>query len=506
MASGTPSAMAQLAPTTVPAGATVNIATAAPAAPRSLWNFFGISRAGHAACKERLCNSQIGQMMNNAIAPISGVTGGLIPQFCSTVPTAADVAALAAGVENGTVSPAVAAAAKIKAEEADAKARVAAVEYLGTVDCNYFPSAQKGILTALRTDTNECVRYAAARVLSNGCCCSKDTIDNLTITVMGLAAVKPNGKTPDENPPETSERVRCAAMIALQHCLASLPPDPVDETIPPEVPEGPVAPEATPPLPEGPTASAASLLKTRDTIKRTAYLKALNKKPMAAVVRDANRALAIFTKLEQAPFTTGRRTLANAINRARVTPAAPTAVAANAPAPANTVPQEADYPQVNPELATPTETVVEDTAPDSDPGVLQPQPPASIDPAAPMELPPLPPDMDLDEAEPSAPETITPPVAPEAPAVPDAAPASPSSELLTLPPATEARRPAAAPRPVASRAVASPRMGQGYRPQANRPIAASYTPAQSSYTAAPSTPGYDRFTRDSSAYRYDPMP
>src|SRR5437016_1696634 len=98
---------------------------------------------------------------------------GLAPQLRAQVPALPDAI------------PAAAAAAKIKADEAAAKARVAAVEYLGTVDCHYWPDATDALIMALRADRNECVRFAAASVLNSGCCCNKKTIEALNITVAG---------------------------------------------------------------------------------------------------------------------------------------------------------------------------------------------------------------------------------------------------------------------------------------------------------------------------------
>jgi hypothetical protein len=516
----TPSAMAQIDPAAVagavaaPAPTPVYITPAAPAAPRTLWNFLGISRSGHAACKQRLCNSQIGQMMNNAIAPMSGITGGMIPQFCSPVPTAAEAAAMA---NDKMVDPAVAAAAGIQASEAGAKARVTAIEYLGTVDCYYYPEAQAQILAALRTDPNECVRYAAARVLSNGCCCSKTAIDKLTVTVMGMAAIDPKKKdkdtgmllATDDHPAETSERVRCAAMVALQHCLASVPPDPIEPELVPE-PEGMPPDQRRDPNPEGMKPNAASLAKTHDDLQRTAYQRALARKPMASVVRDAERALAIFSNLQEAPFSTGRRTLANAIKQATAAPnptpkaPAPALASVSAPAPSPEMPVESAVLEVNPEENGGGMTAEEYLPEPSADSVIEP---SVIDPAAPMELPPLPPDMDLEDAPAVNPAEVS-PVA--EPVVPEAEPHAPSSELLTLPPAVEARRPVPPSRPVARRFTAPRTMARAARPASNRPVQASYTPAPGSYTSSSSamTPGsdYERFARDSSSYRYDPLP
>ena len=317
---------------------------------KTIWGFFGLSKANCAACKQKLCASQLGQLMNNGLAPISGISGGLIPQFCPAAPTAAEAAALA---NTPGVSPAVAAAAKIKASEADAKARVAAVEYLGTVDCNVWPEAQAGLLKALREDPNECVRYAAARVLSNGCCCSRETIRKLTITVMGMAAVNEKGKTEDGAPAEGSERVRCAAMVALQTCLPVVPPEPV-APVDPGPGDGPrISPVPVKP-PDGPEPLPMTAVSKDDSLARAAFVRNLNRKSAAEIVRDARLALQIVGKQEPGLFMTGNRTVLNAIARARTTPKAAGAVpspsappaAEMAPTPTEAAPAPAPAPAV----------------------------------------------------------------------------------------------------------------------------------------------------------------
>src|SRR5262249_14155376 len=158
---------------------------------------------------------------------------------------------------------------------------------LGTVDCARFPDATDALITALRGDPNECVRYAAARVLSNGCCCSKKTIDALTITTLGPAAFDPvKQKTPDNKPPENSERVRCAAMIALQGCLAVVPPDlpPVEELPKPLIEdERPTNVPKPKPEDEGPsTIKPTAFLAHDHDVQQVAYEKMLSRKPMSA--------------------------------------------------------------------------------------------------------------------------------------------------------------------------------------------------------------------------------
>src|SRR2546425_250805 len=77
------------------------------------------------------------------------------------------------------VSPAEAAAAKIRADEAGAKARRTAVKYLATVDCHYYPEAEAALIAALRADRNECVRLEAALALGGGCCCTRNAAQAL---------------------------------------------------------------------------------------------------------------------------------------------------------------------------------------------------------------------------------------------------------------------------------------------------------------------------------------
>src|SRR5262249_24673083 len=147
---------------------------------------------------------------NNTMKPIGALSGGMLPPFCPVASPADLAKAAQPGNSEG-------AAAKIKAAEAEAKARRAAIRYLGTVDCNWWPEAEKALIVGLRADSNECVRLEAAWALNRGCCCTKATIAALTETVKG---------TKELGPAENSERVKIAAMAALNHCLACLPPEP----------------------------------------------------------------------------------------------------------------------------------------------------------------------------------------------------------------------------------------------------------------------------------------
>lgn len=188
-----------------PAPPPAPVAAAPAAAPNNLWSFLCPTPEQKAACKDKLCNSKLGQLMNNGLRPMGALSGGLIGPFCPGF-TQDDLKKPADSAEG--------AAGRIKKDTADAKARVAAVRYLATVDCHYWPEAQDALVNALRADRNECVRFEAALALGSGCCCTKKTIEALSIAVSGSEA--------DNNPRETSERVRSAALAALEGCLARL--------------------------------------------------------------------------------------------------------------------------------------------------------------------------------------------------------------------------------------------------------------------------------------------
>lgn len=175
---------------------------ATPAASPTLWSFLGLSKAQKAACLQQLCaNPLLGPAANAMLAPMSVMTGGLFGGLCPPS---------SAFGQGG--SPAQQVASAVAADEASAKERVAAVEYLATVDCHYWPDVEEAIIASLRTDRNECVRYAAAKALITGCCCGKKTIEALQIVV--------NRSEVDGNPSENSDRVVAAACLALQRCLA----------------------------------------------------------------------------------------------------------------------------------------------------------------------------------------------------------------------------------------------------------------------------------------------
>jgi hypothetical protein len=153
-------------------------------------------------CKRKLCKTAAGQLLNSMTAPVSAMTGGVIPSFCPIMPSAKDL------LKEGTEG----AAANAKKDALEAKERVKAVRYLGTLDCRYYPEAEMALIAALRMDRVECVRWEAALAFGRGCCCTKKVMEALEISV--------SGSDRDGNPDERSPRVREAAAFALDRCLA----------------------------------------------------------------------------------------------------------------------------------------------------------------------------------------------------------------------------------------------------------------------------------------------
>ncbi len=303
-AAGTGAAASGLGGTAAGLGGASGLAGAAGAAPKGLCAGLKTCLAG---CKQKICASPLGSLINNGLAPYSTLSGGLIPQFCPTTPSDADIAALAA---QGGPTGAGTVAAKVKQDEAEAKARRAAVRYLSTVDCHYWPDAEAALISALRDDRNECVRYEAALALLNGCCCNAKTIEALNIVV--------SGSEKDGKPSETSERVRCVALEALQKCLFKFTPDPV---LPPEAPEPLEAPKP--------------LSALDPAFRRVAYYyQTLPTRPVTEVVASARstvaRSRAAQSKVQR-PTQPGERSVYHALARASTTPIAATDVEKAAP-------------------------------------------------------------------------------------------------------------------------------------------------------------------------------
>ncbi len=292
-------------------------APATAASPTTLWSFLGLSGSNLQSCKAKLCASQLGQMVNSmATGPAAAMAGGFIPALCPPAPSASQIAALQQAAPGG----AQATAAQIQASEANAKARVAAVEYLGTVDCTRWKEATTALKNALRADPNECVRYAAAQALNSGCCCNKDTIEALKICVAG--------EDKDGNPPETSPRVKAAAFNALQNCLMRVPEVLPPETIKPIPREGGPVPSLEP-MPPQPPGRERTSMKTNDgthvaashVIQNTArarFEQELQRKTYAQTVNEARQALFEVARSSQpSTLPPGKKSVIDLLNKAR---------------------------------------------------------------------------------------------------------------------------------------------------------------------------------------------
>lgn len=153
-----------------------------------------------------------GNLARAMLTPIRAAAGHLMPPqpLAEMTPTKDDIARM---IASRSFSSAEITAAKIKLDEAQAKARHAAVRYLATVDCNYYPEAEAGLITALRADRNENVRHEAAVVLGTCRGTTKKIVEALSLTALGQET--------DGNPSENSERVRLAARNSLNRALAN---------------------------------------------------------------------------------------------------------------------------------------------------------------------------------------------------------------------------------------------------------------------------------------------
>jgi hypothetical protein len=366
------------------AGAATPLAAPPAAQPSTLWDFLGLSKTQRQACKEYLCKTQIGQLMNNGLKPLGALTGGLLGPCCPPFNTD-DL--------NKPPDSAEGAAARIKQDEANAKARRAAVRYLGTVDCHYWPEAQDALIASLRTDRNECVRWEAAMVLGSGCCCTKATIKALALTV--------SSSEEDGNPAETSERVKAAAARSLAHCLscaAVVQPLPLEdvpanerilpkpEPKPEPIPPGEKAPNGMTSLPAGPTG----------------YYRQVRQMSMDQVVEDARKTQA--RAQAQAAQAAAQTAAAPAATPAPVIPKERTLLGVLRTAFSDPVPEKAAPP------AAPKTTTEPPTAPKAGVPVSAAPPAMMLPPLAqgpmPLEYPGLP------VTTPQAPIAAAPPVMP----------------------------------------------------------------------------------------------
>jgi hypothetical protein len=367
----------------VPAAAT----TAVPASSgNTLWSFLGITPQNCAACKAKLCGSQFGQLLNSGMGPIGALSGGLLPPICPTTPSAADLAAaMAAGGAQGT-------AAQIKAAMAEAKAKIAAIEYLATVDCGIWPEAETSLIDSLRSERVECVRFAAARALGTGCCCTEKTAAALTNVL--------EGSTADGGIFERSERVKAASYMALCRCVNKYIPKPPKRR--PEVPNVPQRPES----PARPTNHVhpelrTSLAATDEHLRLVEYYRHIEHLPTEEIL---NRARAAIARSVNAPWgdqilPTGSRSLYHAVAKA-------TGPGVNTPRSASTahaVLASVAPPPLIPSAPRPVLSLVhEEPLPPNPPATLEtePSPPPPIPRSFPVQ------DRSLESSAPPIPQTL----------------------------------------------------------------------------------------------------
>lgn len=161
------------------------------------------------------------------------MTGGLLPPPCSSVYNQVQNGiANGVGPDGQPVSPAQAAAAKIAADQANVPARVAAVKALAKVDWHWYPEAEAALISSLRSDRSECVRFQAAIAFAQARTMTKAACEALRICA--------EASDKDGNPSENSPRVRMTAVEALVTCVScgQLFERPEQNYDRPEFPEG----------------------------------------------------------------------------------------------------------------------------------------------------------------------------------------------------------------------------------------------------------------------------
>ncbi len=312
-----------------PPGAAGAAAAAAPqaAAGPNIFNMLCIPEDKIAKCKDCVCKIPLLRGMINGVGGVAGMAGLMPGPICPDPILEAAKGKDAAAAAQGDAA---AAAAKIKAIEADAKARRAALRYLGTVDCRYFPEAEEALVVGLRRDPIECVRWEAAMALGNGCCCTKKVMQAL------VDALSSNPK--DGAPPESSERVRAAAHAALNGCLARY-----QEVVPAKkVDKGPEGDDKKPP--EG--KPLPPVARQTGRVDRAAYYERVEQKSMQELVNEARRTLveaseaATMTPVNAAP-SSGNRGLFQLMSSSRSGRSA-----ASSSSPSTTVVPAGSVPQV----------------------------------------------------------------------------------------------------------------------------------------------------------------
>lgn len=178
-------------------------------------------RQRHAINKAKIRESALGKLLRGMLKPLSALTGGVVP--AEPVPNHVQ---LAAPGPQGS-------AAKIKKDQLEAPQRLAAIQALGEVDCHWYPEALTQLLHALRADRSDCVRFEAAKILSQCNCCSPAMLLALRVCVAGTET--------DGNPAERSLRIRNQAAIALANCLACTDANQL-QRLPQQRPEYPAEP------------------------------------------------------------------------------------------------------------------------------------------------------------------------------------------------------------------------------------------------------------------------
>ena len=250
------------------AGGAAAAPAGAAAAPQTLFGFFGLSKANLAACRDRLCASQIGQMANSlATGPVARFPGASsrrsvrrrpVPLRSPTCP-AAPVERRRSPARSWRARPTPSAG---RGRRIPRHRRLLALAG-GHQGITERPAGRSQRVRAIR----------GRRALNSGCCCSKEIIDSLTVCVSGrggwqsareLAAGEVGGLL---RPAELSDAGSAGAPADTTNPpVAPLEPE-TTPALPPAIPLTPMTPERSSTSTESPapTHLAAARLSARST-------------------------------------------------------------------------------------------------------------------------------------------------------------------------------------------------------------------------------------------------
>jgi hypothetical protein len=237
---------AAAAPSTVPAAPT--LPTSATAANGT--SIVAISPPAQPCCPKQTLPQFLG--INGLFKGIGGLLNRLRNRLGSRFPgleAKPELLSITDPANLSSPNPAVAEAAKVKADEDGAAQKIKAIRYLASIGCTVcYPDVEPALLAAL-DDCTEAVRYEAVVGLraaaGNPCktCRTKSCCSPKIIAKLDKMANQTDSNGCNY---ESSERVRRVARLALGACGNTTAPNPAVSPLPLEGPSGELLPPAGP--------------------------------------------------------------------------------------------------------------------------------------------------------------------------------------------------------------------------------------------------------------------